>query len=60
MVKVGQFQFQRIMLDYSANEETIRKVKEIDEKLHDATPNSKQYTNLMFEQLLRGMHLNMI
>ena len=50
------------MLDYEANEEAIKKVKEIDEQLQEERakekPDGGKVTKLMFEQLLRGMYIN--
>lgn len=60
MVKVALFQSQREMLNYENNQETIEKIKEIDEKLHDENLDNGEYTKLMYEQLLRGMYLNII
>lgn len=60
MEKVALYQFQNIMLNYSDNEETIKRVKEIDEKLHEDNLDGKEYTKLMFEQLLRGISLNVL
>jgi hypothetical protein len=50
------------MIDYEANEEAIKKVREIDEQLKEenekeVADNSK-VTQLMFEQLLRGLYIN--
>ncbi len=45
------------MLDYEANRETIEKVREIDEKLHNGNISGKETTRMMFEQLLRGLYL---
>lgn len=44
----------------SFSEDTIKRVKEIDAQLKDERENngqSKKYTKLMFEQLLRGIYL---
>ena len=60
MVKVALFQSQREMLNYENNQETIERIKEIDEKLHDENLDNGEYTKLMYEQLLRGMYLNVI
>jgi len=50
------------MIDYEANEEVIKKVKEIDDQLKEErekeTPDGGKMTRLMFEQLLRGMYIN--
>ena len=48
------------MLNYDSNEETIERIKEIDDKLHDDGIGNGEYTKLMFEQMLRGLHLNAI
>lgn len=45
------------MIDYEANSETIKKVKEISDKLEDER-DGKIRTKLMFEQMLRGLYLN--
>ena len=50
------------MIDYEANEEVIKKVREIDDKIKEE--NEKEVadrsltTKLMFEQMLRGLYLN--
>ena len=44
----------------SFSEDTIKRVKEIDTQLKDEKEDngqSKKYTKLMFEQLLRGIYL---
>ena len=46
------------MIDYEANAETIKKVQEIDEKLHNGETSGKERTRLMFEQMLRGLYIN--
>ena len=50
------------MLDYEANEEAIKKVREIDDQLQKERgkekPDGSKMTRLMFEQLLRGMYIN--
>lgn len=50
------------MIDYEANEEAIKKVREIDEQLQEERkkekPDGGKVTKLMFEQLLRGMYIN--
>jgi hypothetical protein len=48
------------MLNYENNQETIERIKEIDEKLHDENLDNGEYTKLMYEQLLRGMYLNVV
>ena len=45
------------MLDYEANSEVIKKVKEINDKLNEEK-DGKMRTKLMFEQLLRGLYIN--
>lgn len=45
------------MLDYEANRETIERVREIDEKIHNGDVSGKEMTRMMFEQLLRGLYL---
>ena len=44
------------MLNYEANEEAIKKVQEINEKL-ESESDGKMRTKLMFEQMLRGLYL---
>jgi hypothetical protein len=50
------------MIDYNANEEAIKRVREIDDQIKEE--NEKEVadggnvTRLMFEQLLRGMYIN--
>lgn len=50
------------MIDYEANEEAIKKVREIDEQLREENEkevaDNKKVTQLMFEQLLRGLYIN--
>ena len=60
MEKVALFQYPKIMLNYIENKDTIERIKEIDGKLHDENLNGGEYTKLMYEQLLRGMYLNII
>ena len=45
------------MIDYEANADTIKKVREISDKL-DEENDGKMRTKLMFEQLLRGLYIN--
>ena len=45
------------MIDYETNADTIKKVKEISDKLEDEK-NGKVRTKLMFAQLLRGLYIN--
>lgn len=45
------------MLNYEVNEEAIKKVQEINEKL-ESESDGKMRTKLMFEQMLRGLHIN--
>ena len=45
------------MIDYEANAETIKKVREISDKI-EQEKDGKARTNLMFEQLLRGLYIN--
>lgn len=47
-------------MDYNGNEETIKRVQEIDEKLSNENIGSELRTKLMFEQLLRGLYLNQV
>lgn len=66
MVKVAPFQYlkrgNRIMLDYTANKETIERITEINNKLANGLENNEltgeEITRLMYEQLLRGIYLN--
>jgi hypothetical protein len=50
------------MIDYEANEEAIKRIREIDDKIKEE--NEKEVadgsltTRLMFEQMLRGLYLN--
>ena len=46
------------MIDYTTNEEAIKKVREIDDKLHEENGDGRQATKLMFEQMLRGLYIN--
>jgi hypothetical protein len=46
------------MIDYEANADTIKKVREIDDKLHEEKISGKEQTRLMFEQMLRGLYIN--
>ncbi len=50
------------MIDYEANEETIKKVREIDEQIKEEdskeVADGGKLTRLMFEQLLRGIYIN--
>ena len=45
------------MIDYEANADTIKKVREISDKLEEEN-DGKVRTKLMFEQLLRGLYIN--
>ena len=45
------------MIDYEANADAIKKVREISDKLGEEK-NGKVRTKLMFEQLLRGLYIN--
>lgn len=45
------------MIDYEANADTIKKVREISDKLEDEKDGNVR-TKLMFEQLLRGLYIN--
>ena len=45
------------MIDYEANADTIKKVREISDKL-EYEKDGKVRTKLMFEQLLRGLYMN--
>lgn len=50
------------MLDYGANIEAIERIKEIDEKRIEEdskeVADNKKLTQLMFEQMLRGLYIN--
>ena len=45
------------MIDYEANADVIKKVRERSDKLNEET-DGKTRTKLMFEQLLRGLYIN--
>jgi hypothetical protein len=45
------------MIDYEANADAIKKVREVSDKLNEET-DGKVRTKLMFEQLLRGLYIN--
>ena len=50
------------MIDYEANEEAIKRVQEIDNEIKEENKkenaNRSVITKLMFEQMLRGLHIN--
>lgn len=46
------------MINYEANEEAVKRVREIDDKLHEGKKSGKERTRLMFEQMLRGLYIN--
>ena len=46
------------MIDYEANADTIKKVREINDKLNDEKVSGRERTRLMFEQMLRGLYIN--
>ena len=46
------------MIDYEANADTIKKVREINDKLTEEQIDGKMRTKLMFEQMLRGLYIN--
>ena len=50
------------MIDYEANEEAIKKVREIDDQLQEERkkqkPDGGKMISLMFEKLLIGMYIN--
>lgn len=46
------------MIDYEANADTIKKVREINDKLSEEQIDGKMRTKLMFEQMLRGLYIN--
>ena len=49
---------------YETNRETIEKIKDIDQKIHEENkkekPNGSYLTKMMYEQLLTGLYLNNI
>jgi hypothetical protein len=45
------------MIDYEANADTIKRIREIDDKIHKEK-DGKARTRLMFEQMLRGLYIN--
>lgn len=68
MVKVAQFPLiiykyyiMRNGFDYTANREALERVMDANEKMHEEmdkeNPNGSKITQLMFEQLLRGMFI---
>jgi hypothetical protein len=68
MVKVAQFQLiiydnnnMHNGFDYTANRDALERVMDANEKLHEEmdkeNPNGSKITQLMFEQLLRGMFI---
>jgi hypothetical protein len=50
------------MIDYLANDEAVRKVKEIDDQIKEENDkevaDGSKLTKLMFEQMLRGLYIN--
>lgn len=46
------------MIDYEANADAIKKVREINAKLTEEQIDGKMRTKLMFEQMLRGLYIN--
>ena len=46
------------MIDYEANADASKKVREINDKLTEEQIDGKMRTKLMFEQMLRGLYLN--
>ena len=46
------------MIDYEANADVIKKVREINDKLTEGQIDGKMRTKLMFEQMLRGLYIN--
>lgn len=46
------------MLNYGANADAIKKVREINDKLTEEQIDGKMRTKLMFEQMLRGLYIN--
>lgn len=50
--------------DWQSNREAVDRVKDANEKLHEEmekeNPNNGKITQLMFEQLLRGLHIQYI
>lgn len=46
------------MINYEANADAIKKVREINDKLTEEQIDGKMRTKLMFEQMLRGLYIN--
>ena len=46
------------MINYEANADAIKKVREINDKLTEEQIDDKMRTKLMFEQMLRGLYIN--
>jgi len=50
------------MINYESNEEAIKKVRDIDQKLKEEdekeVADNRKLTQLMFEQMLRGLYIN--
>lgn len=48
------------MLDYIVNDEAVKRVMEINDKLHEDGISGEEMTRLMFEQMLRGLYINQV
>lgn len=48
------------MLDFTVNDEAVKRVIEIDKKRHEDGVDGNEMTRLMFEQMLRGLYINQI
>jgi hypothetical protein len=50
------------MINYESNEEAIKKVRDIDQQLKEEdekeVADNRKLTQLMFEQMLRGLYIN--
>ncbi|MBF1053290.1 MAG: hypothetical protein HXL14_00190 [Parvimonas sp.] len=47
--------------DYYSNNDVVKKIQDIDKQIKEEIANGEdkeKYTKLMFEQMLRGLHLN--
>lgn len=49
--------------DYYSNNDVVKKIQDIDKQIKEGIANgedNEKYTKLMFEQMLRGLHLNSV
>jgi hypothetical protein len=49
--------------DYYSNNDVVKKIQDIDKQIKEEIANgedNEKYTKLMFEQMLRGLHLNSV